>query len=98
VVDARPSWRFALLAGASLASTALVRVWIVPWVAPLLLMLALAALLRRRLGQRKSRSLARSGRCWRLALTLQSGVHLAMWVVPLVREAADGTPRSKTVA
>ena len=30
-----------------------------------------------------------------LALTSQAGTHLAGWVVPLVRRAADGTPRGK---
>lgn len=31
-------------------------------------------------------------------MTPQSGVHLALWIVPLVREAKDGTPRAITVS
>lgn len=110
----RPSWRFAVLTGAMLGCAALVRVWIVPWVGPLLLLLAAAAWFRKRrgagrllqlvaiaaiLGALVAPILARNASmhgAW--SLTPQSGVHLAMWVVPLIREAQDGTPRTATVA
>ena len=50
------------------------------------------------------RSLPRSDRVrnWSehraFALTAQGGMHLAYWVVPLVKEAKDGTPWERTAA
>jgi len=109
-----PQWRWALLTGLGLGLAALVRVWIVPWTVPLVLFLAVAALVHRRLAWRQLLHLAAVavilGACTAPILlrnvsvygawsyTSQSGPHLALWIVPLVREAKDGTPLTKTVA
>ncbi len=108
---AAPAWDWALLLGAALGLAALIRVGIAPWALLLGLFLAAAALIRRaRLAQLASligagavvaaclapmlaRNVSLHG-AW--SLTPQSGVHLAYWVFPLVKEFTDGTPRETT--
>lgn len=107
-----PSWGMAVLAGAGLAGAAATRVLILAWVPALLLLAAAILLLERRLALRHLAHLAGAGLIavtavapvfarnasvyQALSPSPQAGVHLAMWVVPLVREAKDGTPRSRT--
>lgn len=109
-----PLWRWALVTGLGIGCAALMRVWIVPWAAPLLLFLAVASLLRRRFAAKQGLQLVTVAAILALCVapvllrnnslygvwsfTPQSGTHMAMWIAPLVREAKDGTPRSKTVA
>ncbi len=107
----RPAPRWALIMGASLGVAALVRVAIAPWGIALFAFLALVVLLRRRglaplghlaaagavaaacLAPLVARNAAEHG-AW--SLTPQGGHHLAYWVLPLVKEFADGTPRETT--
>jgi 4-amino-4-deoxy-L-arabinose transferase-like glycosyltransferase len=109
---ATPSLRLALLLGAALGFAALVRIGIVPWAVAAGLFLAAVALIRRRawaeirqlvaaavvvaafLAPILARNVAVHG-AW--SLTPQSGHHLAYWVLPLVREFADGTPRDAAI-
>lgn len=106
-----PALRWALMIGAVLGLAALVRVGIAPWSLALFSFLAIVVLIRRRgfapLGQLVAAGavtaaclgpiLARNvvtQDAW--SLTPQGGHHLAYWVLPLVREFADGTPRETT--
>jgi len=109
---ASPSLRWALLLGAALGLAALVRIGIVPWVVVAGLFLVAVALIRRR-GWAEIRQLVAAGvvvaaflapilarnvaihSAW--SLTPQGGHHLAYWVLPLVREFADGTPRDAAI-
>lgn len=97
--------------GAAVGAAALVRVAIAPWGVALFAFLAIVMLVRRRglapLGQLAvagavaaacvaplvARNAAEHG-AW--SLTAQGGHHLAYWVLPLVKEFADGTPRETT--
>ena len=85
-----------------------------PFLAALLPFMALVALIRRRLDLRSLTQLLEAAlivgvfvtpvlarnvvvyRSW--SLTPQSGNHMANWIVPLVKEAMDGTPRETTNA
>jgi len=108
---AAPTLRWALLAGAALGVAALVRIVIAPWALALLPFLALVILFRRAggapirqlvaaaavvagcLAPILARNVSLHG-AW--SLTPQGGQHLAYWVLPLVKEFADGTPREAT--
>lgn len=105
---AQPSWLWAITLGLSVASAAMIRVLAAPWVPFLLLLLIIVTVWRRRhwrlaavqvisvaaivilfLSPVLWRNVERFG-TW--ALTSQGGLHLALWVVPLVKESMDGTP------
>lgn len=103
-----PSWPQAVFIGVGLGGAALCRILVVPWAPVLIVFLLGAAYLRGNLRLVSLAQLAAAGailcvsiapivlrnvtqyRAW--ALTPQSGVHLAQWIVPLVKEAQDGTP------
>lgn len=107
-----PSFGAAVLTGIGLGGAALTRVLIVPWAPALILFLLAALVFRRSLrlshiGHATAvaaivalcvapilmRNVLNHG-SW--SLTSQGGIHLAYWVVPLVKEAKDGTPWEKT--
>ncbi len=95
-----------------LAGAAGFRVLIVPWIAVLLALLAIAAILRSGISRRLIGSLAlilviptlsvglvglkHYGQYGHWVLTTQSGIHLSGWVVPLVKEGKDRTPWATT--
>ena len=103
-----PEWCWALLTGMGLGGGALIRAVMVPWAPILLLFLLAVALVKRRLSRSGIAQLAGAGAVfaicispviWRNAsqygtpsITSQGGMHFALWVVPLVKEARDGTP------
>lgn len=107
-----PSWRLALLLGLGLGLANLVRIIAAPWAPALLLFLLAAAATRGRATRTAVAQLMSAAMIvavciapilWRnlsnygaWSLTPQGGQHLALWVVPLVREASDGTPWIKT--
>lgn len=108
-----PSWRSALLIGFGLGAAAATRVVILAWIPILLLILAAIFFLQRRLRAGCLGQLVCAGAIAAAMIspvilrnasvygswspTAQSGFHLAMWIVPLVREAQDGTLRTVTV-
>jgi 4-amino-4-deoxy-L-arabinose transferase-like glycosyltransferase len=103
-----PSWRWAILIGVALGAASLTRVLVTPWAAAMLAYLLIVLVLQRRLSARNAAQLVGAaaivGLCiapvlarnviqfgaW--SLTPQGGWHLASFVVPLVKEARDGTP------
>lgn len=107
-----PRWRWALLLGVALAGAALSRILVVPFV-PFLLVFLLLGALRSRIARQPVAQLACAGLILALAvapivarnvdqygtiaLTPQGGAHLLFWVVPLAKEASDGTPIAKTI-
>jgi 4-amino-4-deoxy-L-arabinose transferase-like glycosyltransferase len=102
-----PSWRWAVILGISLGCAAMVRIVVVPWAVFLVLFLLVVAAARsqfsaRVVGQLMLVSaifaLSLAPVLWRnvshygsWSLTSQGGIHLAYWIVPLVKEARDGT-------
>ena len=107
-----PLWRWAIAIGAGFGLASLVRIAGLPFAAAALLFVALVTLLGRRLTPAGLVQLAVGGLIVGLAvapilvrnitvyaswsLTPQSGTHMAYWILPLVKEAATGTPREKT--
>ena len=107
-----PSLGAALLIGIGIGGAALTRILIVPWLPVLIVFLLLVVIWRRTFTPRHlvhaAVMAAIAALCvapvlirnviehksW--ALTPQGGVHLAYWVVPLVKEAKDGTPWERT--
>ena len=103
-----PSWRWALLIGLDLGAASLIRALAAPWAPILVIFLLTAALVAkmppRRIVLQLSAAVTIFALCiapvlWRnvseygaWSLTPQGGMHLALWVVPLVKEARDGTP------
>lgn len=104
----QPSWQASLTVGIGLGLAALVRIVVAPWVPVMLILLLVIGYVVRILRARQmvqvvvmgalfcmaispivARNVTQYG-AW--ALTNQGGSHLALWVVPLVREATDGTP------
>jgi protein-S-isoprenylcysteine O-methyltransferase Ste14 len=101
-------WRHALLLGASLGAAAWIRIVGAPWVAVIVVFLAAVLALEKRLTLRRLVQLGAASvlaavfvgvLLWRnvviydaWALTPQGGKHFAIWVVPLAKEALDGTP------
>ncbi len=104
-----PSWKHAILIGIGLGAAALFRVLIVPWGVVSIAFLGIAVLLRGQL--RSAAQLAAAAAILALAiapvvarnyaqygafaLTPQGGMHLTRWVVPLTKEAQDGTSWTK---
>lgn len=107
-----PAWHWAALMGLGLGAATMVRALAAPWVPVLLLFLLITALLSKALSRRVVAQLSATAAIfavcvapvlWRnvsahgaWALTSQSGMHLALWVVPLVKEAHDSTPWQQT--
>lgn len=107
-----PTTPNAALIGVGLGAAALFRVLIVPWGFVSLTFLAVMTLWREPQRLRLMIQLAIAGlvlvlciapilarnqiQYGALSLTPQGGMHLTRWVVPLVKEAADGTPWDKT--
>jgi 4-amino-4-deoxy-L-arabinose transferase-like glycosyltransferase len=107
-----PSLDAALMAGIGLGGAALTRILILPWLPVLIVLLLAAVLWRRAFTPRHLGHAAIIAAIAMLcvapilvrnaiehkafALTPQGGVHLAYWVVPLVKEAKDGTPWERT--
>jgi 4-amino-4-deoxy-L-arabinose transferase-like glycosyltransferase len=103
-----PGWGAAAMTGAALGAAALCRVLVVPWTPILLVLLLASTFIAKRLRVAHFLQLALCGSIVLLAispvvarnliqhgswtLTPQGGPHLALWVVPLVAEAATGTP------
>jgi 4-amino-4-deoxy-L-arabinose transferase-like glycosyltransferase len=107
-----PSRNAALLIAVGLGGALLIRILAAPWAIVAFLFLLVAQLMRRRLtaqnlgrlmaaaafvalctGVVLARNVVQYG-AW--SLTPQGGVHLALWVVPLVKEAKDRTPWQQT--
>jgi hypothetical protein len=107
-----PSWRSSALLGVALSGAALTRVLVVPWAAAMIIFLLLARMIGRDLRVRQIVQLTLAGAILALSmgavalrnatqygsweLTAQDGIHLNLWVVPLIREARDGTPWAKS--
>jgi 4-amino-4-deoxy-L-arabinose transferase-like glycosyltransferase len=110
----KPSWPLALLIGAALGGGALFRILVGPWLAVHCILLLAGTLLLGRFRLRIAGQVAaiatiaalcmapivlRNGfhyGSW--SLTPQGGTHLTTWIVPLVKEAADGTLWERTAA
>lgn len=102
-----PSWKWAIVVGLGFGAAALCRILVVPWLPFHLLAMVAGGLWMRNVRPRQIVQLAAAGgivllaispivirnvtqyQAW--ALTPQGGAHLALWVVPLVQEAKDGT-------
>lgn len=109
-----PTLKWALIAGLGVGGAALTRIMIAPWVPFLCVFLLAVQIWQRHLTLRKIGHVTAIGAIFCLcvapvalrnivyydtwALTSQSGYHFAYWVVPLIKEAKDGTPWEKTVA
>lgn len=107
-----PSWRSSTLTGVALGGAALTRVLVVPWAGAMIIFLLLARMFGRNLSIRQIVQLTLAGALLGLSmgavalrnvtqygsweLTAQDGIHLNLWVVPLIREARDGTPWAKS--
>ena len=110
----RPSAGAALIIAIGLGGALLTRIVIVPFIPVLILFLLAVVLLQRKFATRHLAHAvliaAIAALCvtpillrnWTernaFALTPQGGMHLAYWVVPLVKEAKDGTPWERTAA
>lgn len=109
-----PSTKNTILIGIGLGAAALFRVLIVPWGFVSIAFLALVVLTRGQFRPRHAAQLAGAAiilalciapivlrnhvQYGALSLTPQGGMHLTRWIVPLVKEAKDGTPWDKTYA
>lgn len=107
-----PSLGAALIIGLGFGGAMLTRILILPWLPMLILFMLMAVVFRRTFAMRHlghaAAIAAIAGLCvapillrslieYRvLALTSQGGQHLAYWVVPLVKEAKDGTSWERT--
>jgi hypothetical protein len=103
-----PSWYWAVLIGLSLGAAGFTRVLVAPWTPCVILFLLGAVAIRKQLSGRHIGQVAVIGGIVLLslspvlarnvtqygswALTPQGGAHLALWIVPLAKEANDGTP------
>lgn len=106
------AWGWAVVLGVAFGAAMLTRVTMLPWIAATLIALAVAFLVRRRptglppllaatllaaliFSPVIARNLDRYG-SW--ATTSQTGAYVLLWLVPLTREVADGTPWEKSSA
>jgi 4-amino-4-deoxy-L-arabinose transferase-like glycosyltransferase len=101
-------WKWSIVAGVGLGAAAMNRVLVVPWTVFFVLFLLATAIIGGKLTRRIIAQLALiativalsvSPVLWRnvsqygaWSLTSQGGIHFAYWIVPLVKEARDGTP------
>jgi 4-amino-4-deoxy-L-arabinose transferase-like glycosyltransferase len=108
-----PTLAWALVIGLGVGGAALTRIMIAPWVPFLCFFLLAVHVWKRSLAFRNIGHVTAIVTIFCLciapvalrnilyydtwALTSQSGYHFAYWVVPLVKEAKDGTPWEKTV-
>ncbi|MEJ2374258.1 MAG: glycosyltransferase family 39 protein [Pseudolabrys sp.] len=108
-----PSWKSAITIGVGLGFAALTRIVVAPWVPVFIVVLLLGRLFVDQVRRRHVAQLAAMAAIFCLGilpvltrnvtqygswqLTPQGGNHLAFWIVPLVREAKDGTPWQKSV-
>lgn len=111
---ARPDWRRAVVLGVTLALALHTRAMILPWVLGLPILLIAGLLICRALRARHFAPLAlvvlialavQAPVAWRnyvqfdrFSLTSQGGAYVGLWLAPLVREAADGTPHAAGAA
>jgi 4-amino-4-deoxy-L-arabinose transferase-like glycosyltransferase len=107
-----PAWQWAVLIGIGLGAATLTRALAAPFAPVILLFLLASCAIGKRLSPRLIAHLAGAATIFSLciapvlwrnvsqfgtwALTPQSGMHLALWVVPLVKEVHDGTPTART--
>ncbi len=107
-----PSWSSIVMVALGLAAAASMRILIAPFGVALLTFFLLASLVTRRFGRIVLAHLCFAGVVYGAAvgaislrnhfqygtweLTPQSGMHLSRWIVPLVRQAKDGTPWRET--
>jgi 4-amino-4-deoxy-L-arabinose transferase-like glycosyltransferase len=103
-----PIWRWAVLLGLALGAATMSRALAAPFAAVLLLFLFVTQLARSLISRRLIAQLVGAGLIFSLSiapvlwrnvtqfgawsLTPQTGVYLALWVAPWVKEAVDGTP------
>lgn len=108
-----PTLRWAMIIGLGVGGAALTRIMIAPWVPFLCFFLLAVQVCQRSLAFRNIGHVMAIGTVFCLciapvalrniiyydtwALTSQSGYHFAYWIVPLIKEAKDGTPWEKTV-
>jgi 4-amino-4-deoxy-L-arabinose transferase-like glycosyltransferase len=99
--------KWAVLLGLALGTAALIRIVVVPFAPAIFVLLLIGSGLTHASGRRKLRQLAAAAAIFAVflapvvtrsalkfntwSLTPQGGIHLALWVVPLVKEAKDGT-------
>jgi len=109
-----PSWRFVMMIALALGGAALTRVLVVPWAVAMFAFMVLVRLVSRNLKTHHIAQIAVGGAVFGLciglvtlrnatlygswSLTAQSGVHLNLWIVPLIKEMRDGTPWAKGFA
>ena len=109
-----PGWRPMMIAGIGLGAASLVRTLLAPWVVVAMAFFLIDLAIRRRLSVQRVAQVAAMAAIGCLcvgavilhnavaygawSLTSQGGRHLAIWIVPLAKEADDGTPWTKTVA
>jgi len=102
------TWRHALLVGFALGAATMTRALSAPFAAALLLFLLFTTLVSKSISRYVIAQLSAAALIFALciapvlwrnvtqfgawALTPQSGIHLALWVAPLVKESSDGTP------
>ena len=108
----RPAFGTAIAAGFALGGAILMRAVAAPFAPVLILIMLIIAAIRRQFSRRLAAQIATmtiaialcvSPVIWRngsqfgaWTITAQGGMHLALWVVPLVKEAQDGTPWATT--
>jgi 4-amino-4-deoxy-L-arabinose transferase-like glycosyltransferase len=107
-----PTWQWAALIGLALGAAALIRALAAPFAPLLFLFLLASCAFEKGLSRRLIVQLIGTAAIFSLciapvlwrnvsyyktwSLTSQTGTHLALWVVPLVKEARDGTPWAQT--
>lgn len=106
-----PNWRAALVLGGALGLGLSTRAMMLPWLLVLAMMLPILALVVRRFSLRvlahmaamvllclivQAPIIARNlSQYDAIRFTSQGGTHALLWLAPLVREAADGTPHQQ---
>ncbi len=109
----RPAWRPALALGVALGLGILTRTMLLPWALGVPLLLVAGTAIAGRLAWRTLPQLAGAGtitialvlpvahdnenRFGGFGLSSQAGTHTLYWLVPLVMETVDGTPRAESV-
>jgi hypothetical protein len=107
-----PTWQWAALIGLALGAATLTRALAAPFAPVLILFLLAGCAFGKRLSRRLIVQLVGTAAIFSLciapvlwrnvsdyrtwSLTPQTGMHLALWVVPLVKETRDGTPWARS--